>query len=107
METPHLIAAILAMAAGTLVLRLSFIYLFSEEMPEILDRALRFVPAAALAALVAPAVLRPDDGPIDVSLGNERLLAAVFAGLVAHYTKSFLFTVLSGMTAFWLLRLVF
>jgi len=106
MPTSTLVAVILIMAAGTFALRLSFIYLFSEKMPRVLERALRFVPAAALSALVAPALFRPDDGPIDASLGNERLLAGLAAGLIAYYTRSFLFTVLGGMTTFWLLRLV-
>ena len=51
----------IALAVGTFALRFSFIYLFGKvEMPEWLRRALRFVPASVLAALVFPALTYPN-----------------------------------------------
>ena len=50
----------IAIGLGTFLLRFLFIYLFGKiEMPDWLRRALRFVPAAALAALVFPALTHP------------------------------------------------
>lgn len=93
-------------AAGTFVLRFSFIYLFGKfEIPEWLQRALRFVPASVLAALVFPALLYPN-GAFDFSLNNIHLLAGIGGGLVAWRTKNVLWTIVVGMILFWVLPLV-
>lgn len=93
-----------ALAAGTYALRLSFIYLFGKvEMPDWLRRALRFVPASVLAALVFPALIYPN-GALDLSLGNVRLLAGIGGALVAWKTKNVLWTIAVGMVLFWALQ---
>ncbi len=95
-----------ALAVGTYALRLSFIYLFGKiEMPEWLRRALRFVPASVLAALVLPALTYPN-GTLDLSLGNVRLLAGLGGALVAWKTKNVLWTIVVGMVLFWVLQWV-
>jgi branched-subunit amino acid transport protein len=96
--------------AGTgavmLALRLSFIALLGRiEMPGLLERALRFVPAAALTALVIP-FLFYKNGALQVSLGNERLLAGLVAALIAWRTRNVLFTLGAGMAALWTLQAV-
>ena len=92
------------LAAGTFALRLSFIYLFGKvEMPGWLRRALRFVPASVLAALVLPA-LTYSDGALDLSLGNVRLLAGIGGALVAWKTRNVLWTIAVGMVLFWVLQ---
>lgn len=94
----------IALAAGTYALRLSFIYLFGKiEMPDWLRRALRFVPASVLAALVLPALTYPN-GTLDLSLGNVRLLAGLGGALVAWKTKNVLWTIVVGMVLFWILQ---
>jgi len=94
----------LAMAVGTFALRFSFIYLFCKiEMPDWLRRALRFVPASVLAALVFPALTHPA-GVLDLSLGNVRLLAGIGGALVAWCTKNVLWTIAVGMVLFWILQ---
>ena len=94
----------LLLAAGTYALRLSFIYLFGKvEMPGWLRRALRFVPASVLAALVFPALTYPN-GTFDLSLGNVRLLAGIGGALVAWKTRNVLWTIAVGMVLFWLLQ---
>lgn len=93
-----------ALAAGTYALRLSFIFLFGKiEMPAWLRRALRFVPASVLAALVLPALTYPN-GTLDLSLGNARLLAGLGGALVAWKTKNVLWTIVVGMVLFWVLQ---
>lgn len=83
--------------ALTFGMRISFIYLFGRfEMPVVMQRALRFVPPAVLSAIVAPALLMPDN-TLDVSLGNHQLVAGVVAILVAWRTKNTLLTIIAGM----------
>jgi len=97
----------LAVGAGTFTLRFLFIYLFGKiEMPEWLRRALRFVPAAALAALVFPALTHPS-GHLDLSLQNFRLLAGLGGAVVAWRTRNVLLTILIGMAILWTLEAVF
>ena len=94
----------IVLAIGTFALRLSFIYLFGKvEMPGWLRRALRFVPASVLAALVFPALTYPN-GALDVSLGNIRLLAGIGGALVAWRTKNVVWTIVVGMVLFWALQ---
>ncbi len=93
-----------ALAVGTFALRLSFIYLFGKvDMPDWLRRALRFVPASILAALVFPALTYPN-GTFDLSLGNLRLLAGLGGALVAWRTKNLLWTIVTGMVLLWALQ---
>ena len=89
---------IILVGVGTFLIRLSFFVLFEylETVPEGLERALRFVPAAVLAALVAPAVVVVDGSPA-ISLANGRLLAAGLAVVVAWRTESVLATIVAGI----------
>jgi branched-subunit amino acid transport protein len=93
-------------AAGfvTYATRLSFIVLFGRrEIPDLLLRALRFVPPAVLTAIIFPELLMPG-GEMDVSLSNVRLLAGLVATLVAWRTKNAVLTILVGMLALWVLQ---
>ena len=97
----------IAIGLGTFTLRFLFIYLFGKiEMPKWLSRALRFVPAAALAALVFP-TLTHSAGQLDISLTNFRLLAGLGGALVAWWTHNVLFTILVGMSILWTLEAMF
>jgi hypothetical protein len=46
-----------------------------------------------------------DDGALDLSLGNTRLLAGLIAILVAWFSKNTLITILAGMLALFLLKI--
>ncbi len=90
----------------TFGIRLSFIYLLGRfEVPEVVRRALRFVPPAVLSALILPELLMPA-GHLDLSLGNLRWLAGLIAVLVAWRTKSILLTIVIGMAALLILQFV-
>ena len=81
----------------TYAMRLSFIYFLANlAVPELVRRALRFVPPAVLTAIVLPELMAPA-GIYDLSVGNHRLLAGGLAVLVAWRTKSVLATILAGM----------
>lgn len=90
----------------TYAIRLSLILAWGRvTLPPALQRGLRFVPPAVLSAIIFPQILRPD-GPLDLTLGNTRLLAGALAALVAWRTKSALLTIAAGMAALWILQMV-
>ncbi|HVE51514.1 MAG TPA: AzlD domain-containing protein [Casimicrobiaceae bacterium] len=87
--------------------RLSFIGFFANRsMPPLLVRALKFVPAAMLTALILPMIVVPEaTGALAIS---PRVPAAALAAVVAYYTRSTLWTLAGGMFALytleWLMR---
>jgi branched-subunit amino acid transport protein len=87
----------------TFAFRHSFVYLFdrADGVPPRLRAPLRYVPAAVLAALVAPAVL----GSGSDSLVTARTVAGVVAVVVAWRTENAAATLAAGMATLWLLRL--
>ena len=94
----------LAVGLGTFGLRLSFIQFHGQlRLPSVLNRALAYVPASVLAALVLPSVVYPA-ADSELTLANPRILAALVAALVAWKTKNILYTLLSGMAVLWLLQ---
>jgi branched-subunit amino acid transport protein len=87
------------------VSRVSFIAWFARnDMPPLLSRALRHVPAAMLTAIAVPAVVFIAPGTLDLTTGNAKLVAAVVAGLVAWWRKNTVETIVVGMTVLWLMR---
>lgn len=93
---------VLGMVAVTYSVRLSVIALLGEAaMPEMLRRALRYVPPAALSAIVFPALLMPEGS---LSPGNPRLLAGLIAALVAWRSRSALLSIAVGMVTLWALN---
>ena len=99
----------LVMLAGGLLtfgIRLSFIYLFGRiQTPALIQRSLRFVPPAVLSALILPELLM-HTGRLDAGFGNERWLAGLAAIGVAWFTRNSLLTILAGMAALLVLRLL-
>lgn len=96
--------AIVGVGATTFLLRASFIvFADPQRFPRAFRQALAFVPAAVLAAIVAPGLLMPN-GTLELALGNARLIAGVVALLVAARTRSVLATTVAGMSALWLLQ---
>lgn len=97
---------ILGVAAGTYLIRLSFIQAWQWiSVPDELARALRYVPPAVFAALILPA-LTVSGGSIDLSPDNLRLVAGVLAAGVAWYSHSVLLTLGVGMGSLWILQAV-
>ncbi|MBC6936008.1 MAG: AzlD domain-containing protein [Chloroflexi bacterium] len=95
---------ILGMALVTFGVRYPMLAVIGRlRLPDTALRALRYVPAAVLTAIVVPAVLMPD-GMLDLRLENAYLPGAVVAALVAWCTKNLLLTIMVGMGAFLLLR---
>ena len=90
----------------TFLIRLSFIGLFGylDEIPTPVERGLRFVPAAVLAALVLPSfvTLAPGAGGVAV----DKLVAGVVASGAAWRTENVFVTIGAGMGTLWLVRFV-
>lgn len=95
---------IIGMGIITYSIHLSMIVLLEKvEIPTRLQQALHFVPLAVLSAIIFPELLQPG-GHLDISLGNERLLAGLLAMVVAWRTQNVLWTIIVGMIALWLLQ---
>lgn len=81
---------------------LPLVVLSRTRLPDIFLRWLELIPAAVLAALLAPSLLFVDGRFMVVN--NPYLLAAVPAGLVAVKTRSMALTIIAGMAAMVLLQ---
>ena len=95
---------ILAVAAVTFLLRGSFI-LFANphKFPHAFRQALQLVPAAVLAAIVAPGLGAPA-GPVDLSPHNLRLIAGLVALAAGARFRHPLAPIAAGMASLWLLQ---
>ncbi len=99
---------IIGMGAITFALRASFMVLPpSIEIPPLLKRGLRFVPAAVLTAIWAPELLL-QKGVLHLALDNDRLLAGAVAIAVAWRFRQTYLTIAAGIVALhaadWLIR---
>ena len=82
--------------AGTYLLRASFLAAARRlvDLPPLTDRLLRQIPPAVLAALVVPALVRPE-GSLD--LWQPELLAGLVAAYVSWRTRNIALTLGVGM----------
>ena len=88
--------------AATFAIRLSFIGAAGRiDAPAWFRRMLRFVPIAALTALVWPDLLTAGG---QLSLGEPRRAAGIIAALVAWKTRSVSLTICTGMLALWVIQ---
>ena len=74
-------------------------------IPKRVQEMLRFAPACALAAIIAPDVLMDTSGHVQTSLANPKLLAGIAALVFYLLRKNMLQTIIFGMLAFTALRL--
>ena len=97
---------VVGMGLVTYAIRLSVLVFVSHtHLPGAARDALRFVKPAVLFAIILPAVLYVgDDQSFELTLGNQRFVAACFAAAIAWFTKSVWLTVATGMAALWLLQ---
>ena len=105
MSSATLWVLLAAMGLVTLALRASFLLLPDRTtLPPLLRRALAYVPAAVLAAIVTPALFAP--GEVALAGIDARLPAALVAIVVAARTRSVLATLGTGMGVLWTLTLI-
>jgi len=102
--TGNLFWVLAGMIVVTYGIRLSFlVFGHGLAFPGWLERALRYVPAAVLTALIVPMALAPQGG-VDLSLHNAYLPGALMAAVVAFVTRHTLGAILSGFVAYGLWR---
>ncbi len=74
-------------------------------IPPRVQEMLRFAPACALAAIIAPDLLL-ENGQMELALGNKKLLAGLAAIGFYLWRRNMLQTIVFGMLAFTGLRLL-
>ena len=81
----------------SLMLRSSFLVLLRDrKLPDRITASLGLVPAAVLAALIAPELLySPASGAFNVL--NPRLISGLIAAAVAYRTRNVLWTLVVGL----------
>ena len=87
---------ILLAGIGTFAMRASFL-VFADRLADVpprVQRLLRQIPPAALASIVVPALLRPQQ---EIDLFQSRFLAGVVAALVAWRTRNIALTLVVGV----------
>lgn len=97
---------IFALVAATAVTRTSF-WLVGHHItiPPRVQEMLRYAPACALAAIIAPELVLSADALPVLDLLNPKLAAAIAAGLYYLVRKSMLETIIFGMLVFTGLRI--
>lgn len=104
-DTAYVIAATIGLTLVTVATRSSFFMLPERfQLPPLLERALRFAPACALAAIVAPAVFTRDHHAY-LSVHNNQMWAVLAAGAVFAWRRNMLLMMTVGMAVFTALRL--
>ena len=73
------------------------------DLSENIRRALRYVPAAVLTAIIVPYILYREEGFL-VSYENSYLVAGIIAALVSWRTKNLLLTIIVGLVVFFAYR---
>lgn len=94
--------AFIAIGLATTVPRASFLVLGSRvALPSVLQRALRYAPAAALAAVVMPDLFTTGQG---FTLITPKALAAVVAVVLAWRFRNPWLPFAAGMACLWVFR---
>lgn len=84
---------------GLITFAYRFAFIFALErlrLPNWIGQVLRFVPVAALTAIIVPELL-VRNGAVQVTWQNERLVAGVVAIVIAWRTQNVLLTIVLGM----------
>ena len=97
---------IVLLTVATVLTRSSFFFLGnSVKLPPMVQHALRYAPAAAMAAIVVPDLVM-SGGTLNLDWTNPRLLAGIGAALFFILTRRMLETIVVGMALFTGLRLL-
>jgi branched-subunit amino acid transport protein len=99
---------IAVLTVATILTRcLVFMFPNAIKLPPKAQHALRYAPAAALAAVILPDLFYNNSGVFDLGLTNPKLLAGIGALIFCYLTRKMLGTIVVGMTIFTALRLMF
>lgn len=97
---------ILGLTVITVITR-GFFLLVGErmELSETLQNALKYAPAAALVAIIAPEMFFTQASS-DMEINSPHFWGAICSSIVFWLSKSMLLTIILGMLAFTVIRLV-
>lgn len=99
----YVYSAILLLALCSVITRAGYM-VFGDylPLPDVVRRALRYAPAAALTAILVPDLMpwEEDTGPAF----DYRLVAAMVGVLVFLRTRSAVLVIVAGMVCLWVLR---
>ena len=97
MDSTYFWTIVFFLAVGTLLIRVSFFYLYSFlKIPKELEKAFVYIPVAILPALVGPSVVF-HQGAVESLLGKERTLAFIIATIACYKTKNVAITLIVGL----------
>ncbi len=104
MSTLEIWLAIIGMTVITLATR-TVMMIFGDRipLPERVQHALRFAPACALTALIAPELLT-EQGAWAISLANAKFVAGTIGIAIMLATRSMMATLGAGMAIYLALR---
>jgi branched-subunit amino acid transport protein len=106
MSSSEIWVTVILLTFATVLTRSSFFLLGNAvKLPPRVQHALRYAPAAALAAVVIPDLVS-SGGVVSLSVMNPKLVAGVGAALFFVATRRLLETIIAGMVLFTVLRLV-
>ncbi len=99
-------AVIAVLVVATAATRSSF-WLVGHHItiPKRVQEILRYAPACALAAIIAPDLLLGAEGELQLAVSNPKLLAGLAAVLFYLVRRNMLQTIVFGMLAFTALRI--
>jgi branched-subunit amino acid transport protein len=106
MSAPDIWWTIILLTVATILTRSSFFFLgHAVKLPPKVQHALRYAPAAALAAIVAPDLFLAD-GVLQLTWANPKLMAGIGAAVFFIATRHLLGTIVAGMAMYSLLRVI-
>jgi branched-subunit amino acid transport protein len=106
--SPHEMAIIVGMATVTFGVRYLLFGLGERaDLPALVKRALRYVPVAALTAIIVPMLLLPDGRHWQLGWHNAYLAGGIATGVIAWRWRHLLGSIAGGMAAFLLWRWMF
>ncbi|KWR87389.1 AzlD domain-containing protein [Cupriavidus sp. IDO] len=98
--------ALFGMAVVTIVTRALFLMAGEHvTVPDRIQRALRYAPAAALAAIILPDLMTWN-GHFTLSVSNYKLVAGISAAMFYLLTRRMVGMILVGMAVYTALRLI-
>lgn len=103
----YIYGAIGLLALCTILTRASY-HLFGHRVPlgDGVRRALRYAPAAALTAIIVPALLPWSAEGLGTVI-DEKIVAALVAIWLYQRTHDSLIMIIGGMVTFWIARAIF
>lgn len=97
---------IILLTVATILTRSSFFFLgHAVKLPPKVQHALRYAPAAALAAIVVPDLVLAN-GAMQLTWANPKLMAGIGAAAFFLATRHLLGTIIVGMSLYGLLRVI-